>query len=98
MALSEDTKKRLVIALTDEAAGQELADAVDAGSNPKAATVAAIGTTVNLPAVAATFATLADARSAVEAQRAGAEPRLDAVEAKIDAILAALKAAGLMAS
>ena len=97
MALSKDAKYRLEVAIADRRAAKELADAIEAGSNPQAASVAALGATTDLPAVAAVFADLAAARSAVEAQRSGAEGRLDAVEAKIDEVIAALKAAGLMA-
>lgn len=96
MALSQDAKKRLIIALTDEAVGAEVASAIESGSNPRAASVAAMGVTANLPAVPASFADLAEARTAVNDQRTAVEARLDAIELKIDALLAALKAAGLM--
>ena len=58
-----------------------------------AETVAVIPASTNLPTVAGTFADLAAARTAVEAQRAGAEPRLDALETKVNEIITKLKAA-----
>jgi hypothetical protein len=97
MALSKDAKRRLESAICDRKAAAEIAAAIDAGKNAKAASIAALGVTANLPAVPGSFADLAAARTAVEAQRAAAEARLDAIEAKIDATLAALKAAKLMA-
>lgn len=64
------------------------------------ANIAAIGATSNITAVPGSFADLA----AVQTYLAGAgvvprvESRLDAVEAKIDAVIAALVAAGVLAS
>lgn len=88
MALSKKQRELLAVALADEAVAKQIADAVDAGANPKAASVAVIGATTNLVAPAV----IADA-----APLAGTESRLDAVEAKIDAVINALKNAGLMA-
>ena len=67
----------------------------DATLQPSA-TVATIPASTNLPTVAATFADLAAARAAVEAQRAGAELRLDALEAKVNEIITKLKTAGII--
>lgn len=61
-----------------------------------AETVAVIPASTNLPTVAGTFADLAAARTAVEAQRAGAEPRLDALETKVNEITTKLKTAGII--
>ena len=61
-----------------------------------AETVAVIPASSNLPTVAGTFADLAAARTAVEAQRAGAEPRLDALETKVNEIITKLKTAGII--
>lgn len=61
-----------------------------------AETVAVIPASTNLPTVAGTFADLAAARTAVEAQRAGAEPRLDALEIKVNEIITKLKTAGII--
>ena len=58
--------------------------------------VVVIPASTNLPTVAGTFADLAAARTAVEAQRAGAEPRLDALETKVNEIITKLKAAGII--
>lgn len=57
--LSQEAKDRLVIALTSRTIGAEVAAAIEAGSNPQAAAVAAPA------AVAPTFADLAVARTAV---------------------------------
>lgn len=61
-----------------------------------AETVAVIPASTNLPTVAGTFVDLAAARTAVEAQRAGAEPRLDALEIKVNEIITKLKTAGII--
>lgn len=61
-----------------------------------AETVAVIPASTNLPTVAGTFADLAAARTAVEAQRAGAEPRLDTLETKVNEIITKLKTAGII--
>lgn len=64
------------------------------------ANIAAIGATSNITAVPGSFADLA----AVQSYLAGAgmvpriESRLDAIEAKVDAVIAALVAAGVLAS
>ena len=58
--------------------------------------VVVIPASTNLPTVAGTFADLAAARTAVEAQRAGAEPRLDALETKVNEIITKLKVAGII--
>lgn len=90
MALSAKTKKRIEVALARRAEANELIAAVEAGANAKAASVAAIGTTTNLVGV--------DGTGSNAAPLVGTEARLDAIEAKVDALLAALKAAGLMAT
>lgn len=90
MALSKNTKKRIEVALARRAEANELIAAVEAGANAQAATVAAFGATTNLTGVDGTGNNAADL--------ATTEARLDAIESKINAILAALKAAGLMAS
>jgi hypothetical protein len=63
----------------------------------KAANVAAIGATANLTVIGAVFADLAAARSATNTLKTETEARLDAIEAKVDALLAALVTANLMA-
>lgn len=67
----------------------------DATLQPAEAVVV-IPASTNLPTVAGTFADLAAARTAVEAQRAGAEPRLDALETKVNEIITKLKTAGII--
>lgn len=64
----------------------------------QAGLVAAHGNTTDLTAIGATFADLAAANSAVATLRAEAEARIAAAEAKTDAVITALKSAGLMAS
>lgn len=90
MALSNKAKKRLEVAIARRTEANEIIAAIESGANPKAANVAAIGTTTNLVGV--------DGTGSNAAPLAGTEARLDAIEAKVDAILAALKAAGLMAT
>lgn len=89
MALSKRSKDILTVALADKKASAELAAAVAAIQiAAPAASVAAIGTTANLVGV--------DGTGSNAAPLAGTESRLDAIEAKVDAVIAALKAAGLM--
>jgi len=88
MALSQKTKEILTVAMADKKSAAELAAAIDAGGNTPAAAVAPLGATTNLVGV--------DGTGSNAAPLAGTETRLDAVEAKADAIIAALKAAGLM--
>ena len=90
MALSKKTKEILTVAMADKKAATELAAAVDAGGNSQAAAVAALGATVALVGV--------DGAGSNAAPLVETESRLDAAEGKIDAVIAALKAAGLMAS
>lgn len=88
MAISKKTMQILEVAMANKKAAKEIQKEIESGANPKAASVAALGVTANLVAPAV----IADA-----APLAGTESRLDAIEAKIDAVIAALKAAKLMA-
>jgi hypothetical protein len=88
MALSAKARRRLEVAMARRAEATEIADAIDLGGNPQAAAVAALGATANLVGV--------DGTGSNAAPLAGTESRLDATEAKVDAVIAALKAAGLM--
>lgn len=88
MALSAKAKKRLEVAMARRAEAQEIISAIEAGGNPQAAAVADISSS-NLVGV--------DGTGSNAAPLAGTESRLDAIESKINAILAALRAAGLMA-
>lgn len=88
MALSAKQRRQLVAAVADNQIGNEIADVINSGGDAPAAFVAAIGVTSNLVGV--------DGTGSNAAPLAGTESRLDALEAKVDAILAALKAASLM--
>jgi len=79
---------------------QELFTKVDTEkiSATKATNITALGTTTNLTAIAATYADLAAARTSVDTLKTDVEARLDVIEAKVDALIAALKTAGVMTS
>ncbi len=127
MALSQDAKERLVIALTSRKVGKEVSDAVDAGvAGADAADASASDAADSADAAAASASDAADSADAAAASAAsitpaahvaditssnlvgvdgtgsnaaplaGTETRLDALESKINAILAAMQAAGLM--
>jgi hypothetical protein len=91
MSLSQKAKEVLIVAVANKKVGEEIAAAIDSGSNPQAASVSPIGVT------AALVGTDGSAGAGDAAPLAETESRLDAVEGKIDAVIAALKAAGLMA-
>lgn len=84
MALSDKSKLYLKYAITS----QEVADEVVASLDKQAASVSPIGVTANLVGV--------DGTGSNAAPLAETEGRLDALEAKVDALIAALKASGLM--
>lgn len=93
MALSREAREILIVAMANRAKANEIADAIDAieaALLSPAAAVAAIGTTSNLVGV--------DGTGSNAAPLVETESRLDTIEAKIDAVIAALKASGLMAS
>lgn len=94
--LSDKAKKAINHALASKVLGAEVSAAVDANGSGPAAHVANIEPTTDLTAIPGSFADLAAARSAVNTLKSDAESRLDAIEAKIDAVLAALQAAGMM--
>lgn len=92
MALSTKARKRLEAAMARRAEAKEIADAIDAlpglpAAEP-AANVAVLGATSNLVGV--------DGTGSNAAPLAGTEARLDAIEAKIDALINAMVTAGLM--
>lgn len=91
MSLSKKARDVMRVAFANKSVASEVADAIDLGVNPKAASVAAIGSTINL------VGTNGSGNVGDAAPLAETESRLDAVEAKIDAVIAALKSAGLMA-
>lgn len=70
---------------------------VSAGTITQAEAITALGDTTDLTAIAASYADLAAARESVNTLRTDAEARLVAIEAKVDAIIAALKTAGVIA-
>lgn len=86
MALSTKAKKRFEAAMAHRAQAQEITDAIDAFV--PAAHVAALGTTADLVGV--------DGVGSNAAPLVGTEARLDAIEAKLDALISALTTAGLM--
>ncbi len=99
MALSAKARKRIEVALARRAEALEVIAAIDSNGSGPAASVAAIGATSNLPTAAlSTSDTYTDAavNGAINALGSAAESRLDVLEAKVDAIIAALKAAGMM--
>jgi hypothetical protein len=100
MSLSDDAKRRLVVALASADAGEEVALAIESPSGSPAADVPAIGATTNLPAAACAGTTAPSAtnvNAAIDTVSAVVESRLDTAESKINAILSSLKTAGLMA-
>lgn len=88
MSLSQKTKEILVVAMADKKSATELAAAVDALHAVAPAAHIANITSANLVGV--------DGTGSDAAPLAGTETRLDAIEAKLNAILAALQAASLM--
>ena len=106
MALSKKALEAVRRMATDDKTATEISAALDSGINPQAASVAVIGATSNLPTSNVTLSTsdtYTDAAvktaidAGVNALRTASESRLDVIEAKIDAVITALKAAGLMA-
>lgn len=85
MSLSSKAKEVLIVAVANKSVGEEISAAIDSGANDQAASVAAIGVTTDLTDVGGA------------ADLATTEARLDVIEAKIDEVIAALKAAGIMA-
>lgn len=69
---------------------------LEASELEPSATIAVLGTTTNLPAVAGSYADLAAARTSVASQNVAVEARLDLLDAKVDEIITKLKTAGLI--
>jgi hypothetical protein len=91
MSLSKETKEIMVVALANKKAAEELSSAVDAASAASTQTAAQSAiTSSNLVGV--------DGTGSNAAPLAGTETRLDAIESKINALIAAMKASGQMAS
>jgi hypothetical protein len=91
MALSSRTKDIIEVALADRKAATELSSAVDAGGNTQAAFVANLS-------VAAVTTTDGSGGAGDAALATSVDSRFDDVETKVNAILTALKNAGLMAT
>jgi hypothetical protein len=92
MALSKAARKRLEVAMARRAEAQEVADAIDAGGNAQAAAVAALG------AQTAVGSTDGSGGAGDAAKATDVDNRIQALQQKLDAVIAALKAAGLMAA
>lgn len=92
MALSKKATDALERAFTDQDASDEVKAAIESGANPQASSVAPLGSTTDIGT------TDGSGGAGDAALAADTESRLDAVEAKVDEVIAALKAAGLMAS
>lgn len=86
MALSLRARAVLISGLANKTVGKEVADAIDAGGNAQAAAVAAFSP-----------ATSADLTGADTVDQATLESEIGALKAKLNAVISALKAAGLMA-
>lgn len=99
-------KRGDMILITDQAQvrfpkdGQTFAQTkpVSTAGLTQAALVASFGAGANFTAIGAVFADLAAARAAVDTLKTEAQTRTLALEAKVDALLAALKTGNLMAS
>lgn len=101
MALSDKAKRHIELAMVSKEIGEEVSSAIDSGSNVAAASVAEIGATADLSAASVTTGGTPDCdaaavQDAIDAVAGEVESRLDALEAKIDELIAALKTAGLM--
>lgn len=92
MALSKAARKRLEVAMARRAEAQEVADAIDAGGNAQAAAIAALG------AQSAVGTTDGSGGAGDAALASDVDDKVEAIQQKLDAVIAALKAAGLMAS
>ena len=101
MALSDSARERLIVALTDDTVGSEVADAIDSGSNAQGAAVADLGATGDITAAGLSTAdTYTDnaVNAELDSLMAEVEARLDDAEAKIDELAGSLRDAGIIAS
>jgi hypothetical protein len=91
MALSVKAKKRLEVAMARRAEAQEVIAAIESGSNPQAASVAALGVTSNMSALAVTAAVITDSAGtyALPAEPTGAEvdTAINALRDKVETAL-----------
>lgn len=107
MALNSHIVDQLLSVFRTPEARDVVVAAIDSNGSGPAAAVAALGSTTNIPTVSVTLSTSdtytdAAVKTAIDAGsnavRTAAESRLDAIEAKVDAVIAALKASGQMSS
>lgn len=101
MAIDSATKNRMKSVFRTPEDTKTMIAAIDSMGSGPAAAVAAIPASTNIPVAAlSTSNTYTDAavNAAVNAGVAVTESRLDAAEAKVNAVIAALKAAGLMST
>lgn len=105
MALDAHTKDRLLSVFRTPEDRDLVVAAIDSNGSGPAATVAAIPASTNIPASAAVLSTsntytdaavITSINAAVNGVTAVAETRLDTLESKVNAVIAALKAAGMM--
>lgn len=102
MAVGAGTRSQLNT-LLGSAAAADLVNQIDSGGNPVAANVALLGETSDLSAAATTAGGTPDVEAgavddAIDALSAEVEARLDDIEAKVDAVISAMIAAGQMAA
>jgi 2-keto-3-deoxy-L-rhamnonate aldolase RhmA len=88
MALSDKARKRFEVAMARRQEAEEILDKIES----QAASVAAVGALASVASV-----DVANAGPVQVATQAGVNARLLTLQAKIDEVIAALKAAGLMA-
>lgn len=92
MAFTDEQRRAFRNALASRRVSDNVADAIismiESGANPSAGNVAAIGSTTDLVGV--------DGTGSNAAPLVETEGRLDVIEAKVDELIAALVAAGLM--
>jgi hypothetical protein len=88
MALSKRQKDALKVALCDDKRAAQIIAILEQDSL-QAVHVAPLGTIAALTAISGSYADLAAANTSVTALRAEVQARLAAIEAKVDAILAA---------
>lgn len=99
MALDKATKHRLAVALASLEAAEAVATAIDQGATGPADTVAALAAQSAFTAAATAGGatpTATNVNAAIDALAGSIHTRLGLVEAKVNAILASMKAASLM--
>lgn len=97
MALSDKARKSLEIAMAESedapsSASKEVADAIDSGGNPTASDPGDLGALAPVVSV-----DVADAGPQLVSDAADTDAKLAAVQGKLDALMGALRAAGIIA-